>query len=61
MLEEDQSRAIEGKIRYAMLSLGWNSIFRNDTIKLELKIKDRALNESNVVSTPDFTLSQIER
>ena len=44
-----------------MLSLGWNSVFRNDTLKLEIKVKDRALNESNVVTTPDFTLSQIER
>ncbi|MDO6438389.1 hypothetical protein Q4534_13290 [Cyclobacterium sp. 1_MG-2023] len=61
MLEEEQQRAIEGEIRYSMLSLGWNSVFRNDTLKLEIKVKDRALNESNVVSTPDFTLSQIER
>lgn len=61
MLENEQTRAIEGKIRYSMLSLGWNSIFRNDTLRLELRVKDRALNESNMVTTPDFTLSQIER
>lgn len=61
MLDEEQERAIEGEIRYSMLSLGWNSVFRNDTLKLEIKVKDRALNESNIVSTPDFTLSQITR
>jgi hypothetical protein len=61
LLENEQTRAIEGKIRYSMLSLGWNSIFRNDTLRLELMVKDRALNESNTVTSPDFTLSQIER
>ncbi|WP_375583877.1 hypothetical protein [Cyclobacterium xiamenense] len=61
MLEEERPRSIEGQIRYAMLSLGWNNIFRTDTIRLEIQIQDRALNRSNVVSSPDFTLSQIER
>ncbi|SHN17159.1 hypothetical protein SAMN04488057_10938 [Cyclobacterium lianum] len=61
MLEEERTRAIEGQIRYSMLSLGWNSIFRTDTIRLELQVQDRALNRSNVVSSPDFTLSQIAR
>jgi hypothetical protein len=61
ILTEERERAIEGKIRYAMLSLGWNSIFRNDTLRLDLQIQDRSLNRSNVVSTPDFTLTQIRR
>ncbi|MFC4873664.1 hypothetical protein [Negadavirga shengliensis] len=61
ILEEERGRAIEGQIRYAMLSLGWNSIFRTDTIRLDVQIQDRALNRSNMVSTPDFTLSQIRR
>ncbi|MBD3630079.1 MULTISPECIES: hypothetical protein [Cyclobacterium] len=61
MLEEERGRAIEGNIRYSMLSLGWNSIFRTDTLRLELQVQDRALNRSNVVTTPDFTLAQIER
>lgn len=61
ILEEERQRAIEGQIRYAMLSLGWNSIFRTDTIRLDVQIQDRALNRSNVASTPDFTLSQIRK
>lgn len=61
ILDEERERAIEGTIRYAMLSLGWNSIFRNDTVKIEVQIQDRALNKSNIVSSPDFTLSQISR
>ncbi len=61
ILEEERNRAIEGQIRYSMLSLGWNSIFRTDTLRLEVQIQDRALNQSNTVSSPDFTLAQIER
>jgi len=61
MLEEERPRSIEGQIRYSMLSLGWNNIFRTDTVRLEIQIQDRALNRSNVVTSPDFTLSQIER
>lgn len=61
ILTEDKGRAIEGTIKYAMLSLGWNSIFRNDTLKIDVQIQDRNLNKSNVVSSPDFTLSQIRR
>ena len=61
ILADDRDRSIEGNIRYGMLSLGWNSIFRNDTIRLDLQIQDRQLNRSNLVSTPDFTLAQIRR
>jgi hypothetical protein len=61
ILADDRDRAIEGNIRYGMLSLGWNSIFRNDTIRLDLQIQDRQLNRSNMISTPDFTLAQIRR
>lgn len=61
ILAEDRDRAIEGTIEYAMLSLGWNSVFRRDTIKIDVQIQDRALNKSNIASSPDFTLSQISR
>lgn len=61
ILTDDRERAIEGQIRYAMLSLGWNSIFRNDTIRLEIQVQDRQLQRSDAVTTPDFTLSQIQR
>lgn len=61
ILADERERAIEGNIRYGMLSLGWNSIFRNDTIRLDLQIQDKQLNLSNQVSSPDFTLAQIRR
>src|SRR5690606_3704548 len=61
ILTDNKERAIEGTIKYAMLSLGWSSIFRNDTIKIDVQIQDRNLNKSNIVSSPDFTLSQIRR
>ncbi|KEO74987.1 hypothetical protein [Anditalea andensis] len=61
ILTEDRARAIEGTIQYGMLSSGWRSIFRNDTIRLDIQIQDRNLNKSNVISTPDFTLDQVTR
>ena len=61
ILTEERGRAIEGTIKYSMLSLGWNSVFRNDTVRMDVQIQDRNLNKSNVVSSPDFTLSQIRR
>lgn len=58
---EDQRlviRPLEGSLRYGMTSSGWLFLFR-DTMKIEVMIQDRALNKSNVVSTPDFTLDMI--
>lgn len=52
---------IEGSIQYAMQSFGWNSIFRNDTLRIDVEIQDRALNRSNLVSSPEVTLNQIRR
>jgi hypothetical protein len=53
--------SIEGTLKYSMKSYGFDILFRNDTIKLRIKIKDLALNESNVIETPDFTLQGIAR
>ncbi|WP_200974289.1 hypothetical protein [Echinicola sp. 20G] len=61
ILEGDNQRAIEGTIKYSMRSSGWRSIFRNDTVRLDIQIQDRALNKSNTVSTPEFTLDQISK
>ena len=61
ILTAERDRAIEGTIKYAMLSLGWNSVFRNDTLRIDVQVQDRNLNKSNVVSSSDFTLSQIRR
>ncbi|WP_018475668.1 hypothetical protein [Echinicola pacifica] len=60
ILAGDNQQSIEGVIEYSMLSSGWRPIFRNDTIRIDVQIQDRALNRSNTVSTPNFTLNQIQ-
>jgi hypothetical protein len=52
----DGSNAVEGTLRYEMKSLGFKNLFGNKVIKLSIKIKDRALHESNIIETPEFTL-----
>lgn len=54
------NRPIEGIITYDMNSGLFLPIFRTDTMKLRFKIRDRALNESNEVETPEFTLQGIQ-
>ncbi|HAZ25889.1 MAG TPA: hypothetical protein DCY95_15970, partial [Algoriphagus sp.] len=57
----EEGQAVEGNIKYAMLSSGWEAIFRNDTIRIDVQIQDRQLNRSNEVSSPELTLRQITR
>lgn len=61
ILNNNQGQPVEGDLQYAMLSFGWESIFRNDTIRIDIQIQDRALNRSNIVSSPEVTLNQIRR
>ncbi|MDF2159338.1 hypothetical protein [Algoriphagus sp. CAU 1675] len=61
ILNTEEGQAVEGNIRYAMLSSGWESIFRTDTIRVDVEIQDRQLNRSNEVSSPEVTLRQITR
>lgn len=56
---QQNSRPIEGVVTYDMSSGLFLPIFRTDTMKLAFKIRDRALNESNVAETPEFTLQSI--
>ncbi len=62
ILSKDLSRsaALDGRIRYSMPSLGFNFLFSIKTLKLRVTVFDRALNESNAVETPPFTLQQIK-
>jgi len=55
----NNDRPIEGVITYEMNSGLFLPIFRTDTLMLEFKIRDRALNESNVSQTNEFTLQGI--
>ncbi len=52
---------LEGDLQYAMTSAGILNIFSIKTMKLRVKIKDRSLNESNIIETPEFTLDKIRR
>jgi hypothetical protein len=54
-----QSSALEGTIRYGMGNASYLALFSVKTLKLEVKIRDRALNTSNTVSTQNFTLNGI--
>jgi hypothetical protein len=52
-------RPLEGTIRYAMANPSFKAIFGVKTLKLRIKIRDRALRTSNVIETPPFTLNSI--
>ena len=56
----DEKRPLEGTIRYAMANSSFLTIFNVRTLRLRVKIKDRALNESNLIITPSFTLTSIK-
>ncbi|HEU5290346.1 MAG TPA: hypothetical protein VFU05_06870 [Cyclobacteriaceae bacterium] len=58
-LLSSQSSALEGTIRYGMANPSYLALFSVKTLKLEVRIKDRALNVSNKVTTPQFTLDGI--
>jgi hypothetical protein len=61
ILTSEEGQSVEGNIKYRMRSLGWESIFRTDTLRIDVEIQDRALNRSNQVSSPEVTLRQITR
>ena len=51
----DNERPLRGTLTYKMNSaFRVNPIFRDNTLKIDVQIQDRALNRSNIVSTPDF-------
>jgi hypothetical protein len=55
----NRDKPLEGTLRYKMTSAGFELLFRQDTLKLEIYILDRALNQSNTIETPDFVLKNI--
>ncbi|MFY0651811.1 MAG: hypothetical protein JXQ96_07240 [Cyclobacteriaceae bacterium] len=52
--------SLEGTIKYSMTSSGFNILIRTDTFKLKVKIKDRLLNDSNIIESRDLTLADIK-
>lgn len=57
----DKPRVVEGTLKYNMQSIGFLQLFSVKVMKLRIRVRDRALNESNVIETPDFTLNDIRR
>jgi hypothetical protein len=50
---------LEGVIEYKAPSTSYFSLFRNDTLKLRMRIKDRTLHDSNTVESCEFTLDEL--
>ena len=57
----EEEGPLEGSLQYAMVTSGMNALFSIKTLKLKIRIRDRSLNSSNVIETPDFTLDKIKR
>jgi len=60
-LKDDFSteRPLEGTIEFKSPSSAYFALFRNDTLKLRMYIKDRALHDSNIVESEAFTLNDL--
>ncbi len=56
---DNLGKTMKGEISYSMPTNGHKYVLSRDTFKLRFYIYDRALNQSNIVDTPDLTLPQI--
>ncbi|MCB0505050.1 MAG: hypothetical protein KDC58_06060 [Cyclobacteriaceae bacterium] len=54
-----KERPLEGKLTYRMVGARIKSIFKNDTLRLDVQIQDRALHKSNTVESFEFVLKDI--
>ncbi len=52
----EKSGPLEGTLKYSMVSSGFLELFSVNTLKLRIQVYDRALNKSNIIETPEFTL-----
>ncbi|MEJ1237782.1 hypothetical protein WBG78_06630 [Chryseolinea sp. T2] len=52
---------LEGNLTYALTSVGIKATFGSKSLRLKIRIRDRALNVSNDVQTEDFTLDKIKK
>jgi hypothetical protein len=55
----ENSSAVEGTLKYALITKGYNNIFGVRPLKLRIQIRDRALHNSNIIETQPFTLDRI--
>ena len=56
----ETDRALDGTLTYAMESRAFRKKFGNNILRLRVQIKDQALNLSNTVMSPPFTLDEIK-
>lgn len=56
----NQEGPLEGTIRYAMPNSSFLALFSVKSLRLTVSIRDRALNESKEITTPQFTLDGIK-
>lgn len=56
----ESTTPLDGTLRYSMNSIGFKTIFNVGTLKLRIKIRDRALHESNPVERT-FTIPEITK
>jgi hypothetical protein len=52
----ENTKPLEGVIQYGFRSIALINLFRNDTLKVAVRIKDRDLNVSNTIESEPFTL-----
>lgn len=52
----NDQKPLKGVLEYRQASSGILPLFRNDSLKIRVKIRDRALHESNVIESEPFTL-----
>lgn len=57
----EKTGPLEGNLQYALTSVGIKATFSIKTLRLKIRIRDRALNVSNDVQTEDFTLDKIKK
>lgn len=61
LIDQDREKAVEGTLTYKMQGVVLGDILSRKIVKLRVYIFDRALHRSNIIETPEFILSEIER
>ena len=59
VLTQQEGTGLDGTLKYSMNSLGFIALFSVKTLKLRVRIRDRALHTSRWIETPEFTLDKI--
>ena len=60
ILNDKGENPISGSLKYTYRGLRLPDVFGDKIMKLNIYIQDRALNKSNIVETPEFTLNDIQ-